>query len=158
MFKETNFSKNIFFGFFHKVFFCKIFYCVAELFTETWYSLMLKQNIGIVNDVIFSSCYMHAHETNTFGNFDSFSESFSKFALREFHKNPFTLEVLDHYMMLKVQNENLLKKKCEKRPGPDPPPKCGIFHTYFLFFMGSLTHSYLFLSKHMLTHSQMHGQ
>ena len=148
MFKETNFSKYIFFGFFHKVFFCKIFYCVAELFTETWYSLMLKQNIGIVNDVIFSSCYMHAHETNTFGNFDSFSDSFSKFALREFHKDPFTLELIDHYMMLKVfkvQNENLLKKKCEKRPGPGPPPQVWNFSHLFSFFYG-FPYSFLILT------------
>ena len=157
MFKETNFSKYIFFGFFHKVFFCEIFYCVAELFTETWYSLMLKQNIGIVNDVIFSWCYVHVHENNTFGNFDSFSESFSKFALREFQKDPFTLELIDHYMMLKEHNENLLKKSVEN----DlvwTPPKCGIFHTYSLFLTDSLTHSYPFLSKNMLTHSQMYGQ
>ena len=150
MFKETNFSKYIFFGFFHKVFFCEIFYCVTELFTETWYLLMLKQNIGIVNDVIFSSCYMHAHETNTFGNFDSFSDSFSKFALREFHKDPFTLELIDHYMMLKVfkvQNENLLKKRVVRTP----PPSVEFSTLIFSFLAGSLTHSSPFSSKHMLT-------
>ena len=133
MFKETNFSKNIFFGFFHKVFFCEIFYCVAELFTETWYSLMLKQNIGIVNDVIFSWCYVHVHENNTFGNFDSFSDSFSKFALREFQKDPFTLELIDHYMMLKVfkvQNENLLKKRVVRTP----PQVWNFPHLFSLFW------------------------
>ena len=94
---------------------------------------------------------MHVHKNNTFGNFDSFSDSFSKLALREFHKDPFTLDLIDHYMMLKVQNENLLKKKCGKRPGPDPTPS--VEFSTLIFFYG-FPHSFLPLFEQTYAHTQ----